>query len=300
MNNDDLKTLEFAAMMDKQIKNTWIDKEVGVILLLLLATIIYYGLKSDLSYIAYIAGGFYQLVLMFRYYKVRQIMSNKFSMLAIKMTPRSWIIITSYYIIMGSCFFVTLSVIIVLIMILVLLFYVDKFRLTLIDAHRIFRSENLFAISHRWDNPGEADKDGKQFNFIKWYIRDDCLIFYDYSSLFQTPRSDSENQQFKTDLKHLNFIFEIFHVFKIPSENYFSSAWCIMEYIKSSNLFELSYMSKLVRDDLVSIKTRQMSLNDFKSKYKATNGSDVDLVYSCVMEPDLCVVSWYKSVLLLN
>ncbi|PYI05118.1 hypothetical protein BO78DRAFT_387993 [Aspergillus sclerotiicarbonarius CBS 121057] len=133
--------------------------------------------------------------------------------------------------------------------------------------------KKLYFISHRWLNPDHPDPEGTQLQRVQrlpsprpseplgpdpssaddlgssshmptapeasdWKAQhdpaSDVLIFYDFSSLPQEPRTADESETFKLGIRGLNDILSYMRVVILDDQDYMSRSWCLMEYFISS------------------------------------------------------------------
>lgn len=117
-------------------------------------------------------------------------------------------------------------------------------------------------VSHRWITPKHPDPDGAQLVELQQRlstlpIRDSkaapLLVFYDYCSLLQRPRTAEEESEFYRDLGSLESLSRLADQFIILSEgyrDYINRAWCFFEAITArSNVHFFSDQSH-VREEL--------------------------------------------------
>ncbi|OJJ76711.1 hypothetical protein ASPBRDRAFT_27133 [Aspergillus brasiliensis CBS 101740] len=133
--------------------------------------------------------------------------------------------------------------------------------------------KKLYFISHRWLDPVHPDPKGTQLRRVQHLpphppvapldpgsspaddagstsnISDqpgntdgsaqndpasEVLIFYDFSSLPQEPRTDDEKGTFKMGINGLNDILSYMRIVILDDEEYMSRSWCLMEYFIGS------------------------------------------------------------------
>ncbi|OOF92525.1 hypothetical protein ASPCADRAFT_8800 [Aspergillus carbonarius ITEM 5010] len=111
----------------------------------------------------------------------------------------------------------------------------------------------LYFISHRWLDPVHPDPEGTQLQRVQQLpprralvpdasnsgtseddLASNVLLFYDYSSLPQEPRTADESETFKLGIMGLNDILSYMRVVILDDEEYMSRSWCLMEYFISS------------------------------------------------------------------
>lgn len=139
--------------------------------------------------------------------------------------------------------------------------------------------KKLYFISHRWLTPVHPDPEGTQLRRVQnlpprpelssagavgsssrmptmpehaGYSRQhdpasDVLIFYDFSSLPQEPRTADESEIFKLGIVGLNDILSYMRIVILDDQDYMSRSWCLMEYFISS--FKGSLILDEKRDD---------------------------------------------------
>ena len=111
------------------------------------------------------------------------------------------------------------------------------------NIRRIFLTkfcDNILFVSHRWENVNDPDPHGKQFEEVKSIMLsgnyDAC--FYDYSCINQKPRSQDEDDEFRSDLTKMRSIIETSDMF-IPLRclvDYHKRAWCCFEYYNHNKI----------------------------------------------------------------
>jgi len=117
-------------------------------------------------------------------------------------------------------------------------------------------------VSHRWITPKHPDPNGEQLLELQRRLNtltEQCkileriIIFYDYCSLPQRPRTDQEDAIFYRDLTSLEALSRLADKFIILSEGYSDykdRAWCFFEAITSrSNVYFFSDQTH-IKDDL--------------------------------------------------
>ena len=167
------------------------------------------------------------------------------------------------------------------------------------------KAKYVISVSHPWLSKGHADPHGIHLDIVLrvlmgrllpvgrraghlqsianywrryyyWYSGGDVLIFFDQSSLPQTPRTDSEEKLFKTALQHITLLFSILPVLVVPyipqdvtilgrHITYIEKGWCWGE-INTANvrgqLDQLSYDVKekfLAQEELVTDENEWLS-----------------------------------------
>jgi len=97
--------------------------------------------------------------------------------------------------------------------------------------------QNLLVVSHRWLTILDPDPDSEQLREVQNFIKGSNYthVFYDYSSLPQHPRTDSENEQFDKDIASMNSLYENHDVLILQngSSDYHTRGWCFMEWCLS-------------------------------------------------------------------
>ncbi|KFZ24660.1 hypothetical protein V502_00862 [Pseudogymnoascus sp. VKM F-4520 (FW-2644)] len=128
------------------------------------------------------------------------------------------------------------------------------------------RKRRLYFISHRWLDPMHPDPEGTQLRRVQrlpplplrptsgdndssshlsiaqpdghWSgDKDpaaDALIFYDFSSMPQPPRTSDQEQTFDFGISGLNSILPLMRVVILVDPDYMSRSWCLMEYFISA------------------------------------------------------------------
>ena len=111
------------------------------------------------------------------------------------------------------------------------------------DAAGVPPSHKLVFVSHRWITSTHPDPGGEQLAELQQRLislaDSDCglasmLVFYDYCSLPQRPRTPDEESGFYRDLGALEALSRLAHRFIILSEgyrDYLNRAWCFFEAI---------------------------------------------------------------------
>ncbi|PWY93144.1 hypothetical protein BO94DRAFT_616033 [Aspergillus sclerotioniger CBS 115572] len=128
------------------------------------------------------------------------------------------------------------------------------------DNEQLEPKRKLYFISHRWLDPVHPDPEGSQLTRIQQLpprrplaynassasnsgssssmTNDDpaseVLLFYDFSSLPQEPRTQDESETFKLGIMGLNDILSYMRVVILDDQEYMSRSWCLMEYFISS------------------------------------------------------------------
>ncbi|GKZ30306.1 hypothetical protein AbraIFM66950_008642 [Aspergillus brasiliensis] len=153
------------------------------------------------------------------------------------------------------------------------------------------RKKKLYFISHRWLDPVHPDPDGTQLRRVQYLpphppippldpgssSADDAgstsnmsdlpgntdgsaqkdpasevLIFYDFSSLPQEPRTEDEKDTFKMGINGLNDILSYMRIVILDDEEYMSRSWCLMEY------FIGSFKGSLILDEKGDARMHQL------------------------------------------
>jgi len=126
---------------------------------------------------------------------------------------------------------------------------------------RVYKSEPLIFISHRWINKDNPDPDGSQWSDIVKIAKEhpNHVFFYDFWSIPQKPRTNDEEQQFKRALNSVDKILIKSKVVCLLTEDYFSRTWCVFEqYFENNSLNFIMFLFTLT----------------FLMQTKTTNGSD--------------------------
>ncbi len=104
-------------------------------------------------------------------------------------------------------------------------------------------SAKLVFVSHRWITPEHPDPDGTQLRELQRRLKTlgeadksfrDALVFYDYSSMLQRPRTAQEDAFFHRDLDALRRLSQHADKVLILSEGYVdykNRGWCFFEFI---------------------------------------------------------------------
>lgn len=100
----------------------------------------------------------------------------------------------------------------------------------------------VVCVSHRWITPDHPDPHGTQLRELQHRLRTlwtedelrDCLVFYDYCSVPQLPRTEAEEAHFRSVLGNIDDLFtraERMIVLSEGYEDYRDRAWCFLEAI---------------------------------------------------------------------
>lgn len=96
----------------------------------------------------------------------------------------------------------------------------------------------LFFVSHRWIRPDHPDPDGEQLRELRRRLAqgagENDLVFYNYCSLLQRPRTPDEDAVFYRDLGTLEYLSKAAEKVIILSEGYHdykNRSWCFFEAI---------------------------------------------------------------------
>lgn len=120
----------------------------------------------------------------------------------------------------------------------------------------------LVFVSHRWISAGHPDPGGEQLAELQRRLRalargengtTSLLVFYDYCSLPQRPRTPDEESGFYRDLGLLESLSRLAHRFIILSEgyrDYLSRAWCFFEAITARGNVQFFADQDHVKKDL--------------------------------------------------
>lgn len=113
---------------------------------------------------------------------------------------------------------------------------------------RPWRADNLLAsakiifISHRWITATHPDPSGNQLRELQARVgqllnadeeHEEALVFYDYSSMVQQPRSEAEEADFQADLRQLRSLSRRASRVVVLSEgfeDYLQRGWCFFEF----------------------------------------------------------------------
>ena len=123
-------------------------------------------------------------------------------------------------------------------------------------------SKSLVFVSHRWIIPNHPDHHGDQLRELQSRLGVLCdkdatyknaLIFYDYCSLFQRPRTSDEEVEFYRDLGTLENLSRRSDKFIILSEGYTdykNRAWCFFEVVNArrDNIYYFGDQSQISDD----------------------------------------------------
>jgi len=94
--------------------------------------------------------------------------------------------------------------------------------------------KKILFVSHRWLSDVNPDPEGVQFNKIK-DLSYDGLVFYDFSSIPQRPRTHQEGEFFKFFLNEMQKFIVLYDVYVINSDDYFDRSWCLFEFTLGYN-----------------------------------------------------------------
>lgn len=163
------------------------------------------------------------------------------------------------------------------------------------------RARYIIVVSHAWLSPDHADPNGVHLDamlarlkekfcaescptIMRWWMRyyylaseGDVLVFFDMCSLYQSPRDNEEEKQFKKSLALMNFLYHAFDVLvitEIPEGvhhcgrhvNYMDKGWCWAEASIARMGRKLGLISDDIREQLDKDeeirKKNNMSLSD--------------------------------------
>ena len=111
------------------------------------------------------------------------------------------------------------------------------------------KDRNRFVISHAWLSAGEPDPMREQLKALvaeldRLAALDTDVVFYDYASIPQVPRTEEQTQQFKIALQNMNLLYTLegTRVLVIPQvpktapnpTPYCDRGWCFFEIAVSS------------------------------------------------------------------
>lgn len=111
------------------------------------------------------------------------------------------------------------------------------------DAKLSPPNNKLIFVSHRWITPEHPDPDGAQLHELQRRLNmlkkkdktlESAVLFYDYSSMLQRPRSIREEALFQRDIKSLRSLSQAAEKVIILSEgyrDYKNRAWCFFELV---------------------------------------------------------------------
>lgn len=130
-------------------------------------------------------------------------------------------------------------------------------------------------VSHRWVSARHPDPNGAQLRELQQRITsliqsgEQYVIFYDYCSMPQAPRSTEEEQIFTHDLSSLNSLFHQSSKVIILSEGYADyrdRAWCFLELVISGEKDKIHFFADqdFIRRDL-----------DFAESLSPKDGEDI-------------------------
>jgi tetratricopeptide (TPR) repeat protein len=168
----------------------------------------------------------------------------------------------------------------------------------------------LVFVSHRWITAMHPDPHNLQLMELKQRLSNlpakngkngPLLVFFDYCSLPQLPRSAEENLWFERDLRSLESLSRLADYFIILSEgyrDYANRAWCFFEAItarENAHFFsdqnyikeELKFRTFLMAEDI-----RQITAYDLSYKPKA---SEVEIIVAVFQHLQNCRVTHSKD-----
>jgi hypothetical protein len=159
-------------------------------------------------------------------------------------------------------------------------------------------------ISHRWISPHHPDPRGEQLREIQSRIKalhnqgdTEALVFYDYCSMLQRPRTVSEDVTFYRDIDSLTSFLRSVEIVLILSEGYAdykNRAWCFFEAIASEGRVhffddqahikrDLDFLGYLLCEDV-----SQITSYDFSYKPSLT---EAEIVVATVQHLNTCKVT---------
>ena len=166
-------------------------------------------------------------------------------------------------------------------------------------------------VSHRWVSANHPDPTGAQFRELQQRLATlrqaggQYVVFYDYCSMPQAPRSPEEERNFTHDLASLNSLFHNSQKVIILSEGYTDyrdRAWCFLELVISGekdkiHLFadqevikkDLDFADSLSPYYLGGIKSLVTGLH-LKEKYQSVPGV-VEALMGVIQHLDACRVT---------
>lgn len=124
------------------------------------------------------------------------------------------------------------------------------------------QSQKLICISHRWIASDHPDPEGEQLRELQQRLDtlitqdqtlENALIFYDYCSMYQRPRTANEEAIFRQDIESLNTLFISANKVMVLSEGYSDykyRSWCFLEAVVSSKLIHYFEDQARIKDDL--------------------------------------------------
>lgn len=129
------------------------------------------------------------------------------------------------------------------------------------NTERVLSAHKVLCVSHRWVTPRHPDPDHVQLRELQRRLKslsdldahDDYLVFYDYSSMPQHPRTADEEKGFQDGIRWLDTLFRTADKVLVLNEGYTdykNRAWCFFEaMISHGNMYFFDDQTH-VRDDL--------------------------------------------------
>jgi len=166
-------------------------------------------------------------------------------------------------------------------------------------------SGRLVFISHRWVSPEHPDPTGEQLREIQRRIgalpdqdasQADAILFYDYCSMLQRPRTSSENIIFYRDIDALATLLHSASIAIILSEGYAdykNRAWCFFEAIASEGRIHFFDDQAHIRVDLEflgSLLYEGMQITSYDFSYK-TNLMEAEIIVATLQHLNNCRVT---------
>lgn len=121
---------------------------------------------------------------------------------------------------------------------------------------------SLFYVSHRWITSEHPDPEGVQLEELKRRLEaltghvgslEDALVFYDYCSIPQRPRTDAEEVVFHRDLealRHISGKSEKVIVLSEGYEDYRNRTWCFFELLIAEGNLHLFEDQGAIKEDI--------------------------------------------------
>jgi len=122
----------------------------------------------------------------------------------------------------------------------------------------------FICVSHCWESKDEPDPYRTQLKFIFNQIKDNQLIFIDYSSIPQKPRDEVQEFIFKLCLDSMFYFYKENTILRIPHNEYFMRSWCLFE----SFCYSLGDFTKQVINNDFKIEQESLLIFDRLQSYR--------------------------------
>lgn len=182
---------------------------------------------------------------------------------------------------------------------------------------------NVVFVSHRWITSHHPDPNGQQLKELRRRIAtlseqdttfNNCLVFYDYCSMLQQPRTSEENATFERELTSLRTLIGSANRVIILSEGYHdykNRGWCFFEAIVSEgnkHFFndqtqikeDLNFLRYLMaeEEDLIQVGARQQ-ITGFDFSYKQDT-TEIELIVCSFQHLNNCKCTHKEDLILLK